>query len=302
MKALLNDALHAFGLDGAEAVFLRHNENLTYRVADKYLLRIHRAAEGLCIEHSHPLREAELAFLRHLSAQGILVQQPIGTVTLADGTMATLLTWLDGQALTGETFGADTQRQVGQMTAQLHQAARGFHHPDMRRYDAALYLSMADELVEMAARHSLGSEHAAVFQAACKAVAQVIGGSANVTIHADLSQGNILLTPTGLAPIDFSLMGLGDPMLDLGILIASTRNAEEMQGILLGYGEGGGSVRQREMEAGFAAGLLGCFALHPDWAKDSWFREKLDRWERQILLPVAEGRPMFDSEMKFINP
>lgn len=300
MNALLNEALHAFGLDGAEAVFIRHNENLTYRVADKYLLRIHRAAEGLCVDHRSALREAEFAFLRHLDARGILVQQPVGTITLSDGTMATLLTWLDGQALTKDTFDAAMQRRVGQMTAQLHHAAQGFTHPGLRCYDAAFYRSMADELDAMADRYSLGIEHAGVFREACQGVANAVGAT-SIAIHADLSHGNILLTPQGLAPIDFSLLGLGDPMLDLGVLLASVSSAREMQQILQGYTAAGGCIRMREMEAGFAAGLLGCFALHPKWAGEPWFREKLGRWERQILLPVAQAQPMFDKDMKFIN-
>ena len=71
MNALLIEALHAFSLDGAPASFIRHNENLTYQVDGRYLLRIHKAAEGLQFDHNPDIRQAELAFLTHLANKGM---------------------------------------------------------------------------------------------------------------------------------------------------------------------------------------------------------------------------------------
>ena len=96
MNALLTEALHAFSLDGAPAAFIRHHENLTYQVDGRYLLRIHQAAEGLQVDHNPDIRHAELAFLHHLANKGMQVQRPVAAAMLPDGTMATLLTWLEG--------------------------------------------------------------------------------------------------------------------------------------------------------------------------------------------------------------
>lgn len=129
MNALLTEALAAFGLTGAEAAFIQLHENAVYRVDGKYLLRIHKAADGLHADHDPEKRQAELAFLTHLSDKGLHVQRPIAETTLSDGTMATLLTWLDGHHITEAEFTPEMQQQIGMMTARLHQAAQGFDHP-----------------------------------------------------------------------------------------------------------------------------------------------------------------------------
>lgn len=288
MNALLNEAMAAFGLQHAE--FIQQHENAVYRADGRYLLRIHKAADGLQVDHDPDKRRAELAFLRHLAARGMLVQRPIGETVLADGTMATLLTWLEGRGLNNDDLTDAACRDLGKTISRLHRVSTGFTHYGIRRYDAAFYLRMADELDDILDRREIP-------RSACKAVARCIGGGAGIAIHADLSPSNILLTPDGLSPIDFSLCGLGHPMLDLGILIASLSTPAQMKAVCKGYG----AFSMPELEAGFAAGLLGCFALHPDWPKEPWFHDRLDRWERQILSPVAEGRPMFAPDMTFIN-
>ena len=288
MNALLQEALQAFGLIRAE--FIQQHENAVYRADAKYLLRIHKSAAGLHADHNPAPRQAELALLTHLARAGMNVQQPIAEVTLSDGTLATLLTWLEGRMLTNDDLTHANCRDLGRMVAHLHHAAAGFNHPGMRRYDAAFYLRIANELDGIL-------DHRHIPRAACEAVARIFGQEGTIAIHADLSPSNILLTPTGLGPIDFSMCGLGHPMLDLGILIASLSTPVQMKAVCEGYG----AISQPELEAGFAAGLLGCFALHPNWPKEPWFRDRIDRWERQILCPVAEGRPIFHHDMTFIN-
>lgn len=288
MNRLLNEALQVFGLTHAE--FIQQHENAVYRADEKYLLRIHRAADGLHVDHDPAQRRAELALLTHLADAGMNVQRPIAEATLSDGTQATLLTWLEGRSLTNDNLTEECCRDLGRMVSNLHRAAEGFQHPGTWRYDAALYLSMADELDGI-----LGCRD--ILRVACAAVARRIGNGAHIVIHADLSPSNILLTPDGLVPIDFSLCGLGHPMLDLGIMIASLCSPAQMKAVCEGYG----TVSMPELEAGFAAGLLGCFVLHPDWPKEPWFYNRLERWERQILRPVAEGRPIFNPDMTFMN-
>ena len=77
MTDLLREALAIYGLTERDAVFLRHNENLTYRIGELYLLRIHHPAPGVYAPSTIQDREGELAFLIHLHRQGVMVQQPI---------------------------------------------------------------------------------------------------------------------------------------------------------------------------------------------------------------------------------
>ncbi|MBQ8312597.1 MAG: phosphotransferase [Clostridia bacterium] len=309
MSELLRQALSCYGLEGAESVFLQHNENLTYRVAEEYLLRIHSPAPGIYAPCTIANRQAELAFLAHLCHQGMNVQQPQSTPSgdllalLPDGTAATLLRWLPGQVLPGKEYTAELCFHAGEMTARLHQAARGFTHPGLRAYDEADARAKADLLTAMVQRHHLGDEHAGILRAACEAVAQSFTTSedAPIAIHDDLSPSNILQTEHGLVPIDFSLCGIGLPMTDLGMLLAGFSSTVQRSAAVRGYQAAGGILRHREMEAGFIHGLLGAFVFHADtWPKEPWFPARLLRWESEMLLPFAQGKPIFDEAMNFL--
>ena len=302
MNALLTEAMAAFGLHQAE--FIQQHENAVYQADGQYLLRIHRAAEGLTADHDPDKRHAELAFLRHLADAGINVQRPIAETTLSDGTMATLLTWLDGHHITEVEFTPEMQRQIGTMAARLHQAARGFDHPAMRRYDATHVARMAADIRRMGERYGL---HPGEIDVTCQA-AQVIedrlrsAAAEFVPIHCDLSQSNILLTECGLAPIDFSLFGLGHPMHDLGILIGNVSTLAQRKAITDGYAQAGGRIDLPLLDAGMTLGLLEAMVFHADvWPKEDWFAPRLTRWVNEMLRPLADGKPLLDENMYLLN-
>ena len=309
MSTLLPSALASYGLEGAEAMFLQHNENLTYRVDNRYLLRIHTPAKGIYAPATTGDRQIELAFLRHLHSRGMPVQLPIpdrqgSMVTLLpDGSAATLLCWLPGQTLSGMEQTEELCTSVGEMTARLHHASRGFAAPGIRAYDAAQCRHTGEILAAMVQRHHLGDEHTAILRQACQAVGECFSSSADqpLVIHDDLSPSNILLTASGLVPIDFSLCGLGLPMTDVGMLLAGFSSALGRKSIVRGYAAAGGVVRHRELEAGFLHGLLCALVFHADtWPQEPWFPQRLRRWEQEEILPFCEGRPFLDGDMKLI--
>lgn len=304
MNTLLTEALHAFGLDDAQAEFIQQHENAVYRVNGKYLLRIHKAIEGLHADHDPDKRRAELAFLTHLADAGMNVQRPLAETTLQDGTMATLLTWLEGHHITEAEFTPETQRQIGAMTARLHQAAQGFRHPAMRRYDAAHIAHLADSLRQMGERHHLNTEEIATLCLAANVIKERLGSAARefVPIHCDLSQSNLLLTDRGLSPIDFSLCGVGHPMHDLGILLGNTSTQAQRKAMSEGYIAAGGHIDLPLLDAGYTLGLLEAIDFHADvWPKEPWFAARLTRWVNEQLRPLAEGKPLLDENMYLVN-
>lgn len=302
MNALLHEALQAFGLNHAD--FIQQHENAVYRVDEKYLLRIHKAAEGIHVHHDPAQHKAELALLTHLSDAGMNVQRPIAETTLADGTQATLLTWLEGHHITETEFFPDMQRQIGVMVARLHQAAAGFHHDALRRYDAAHIANLAAILQTMGKRHHLNMDEIAV---ACEGGCVIAdrldkGLTAYIPIHCDLSQSNILLTEQGPAPIDFSLCGVGHPMHDLGILLGNTSTQAQRNAMAEGYAAAGGQIDLPLLDAGYTLGLLEALAFHADvWPKEDWFAPRLTRWVKDQLRPLAEGKPLLDEDMYLVN-
>lgn len=304
MNALLHEALQTFGLNGAQAEFIQQHENAVYRVDGKYLLRIHKAADGLHADHNPDKRRAELAFLTHLANAGMHVQRPIAKTVLSDGTMATLLTWLEGHHITEAEFTPGMQDRIGTMTAQLHRAAQGFRHPAMRRYDADHVAQKAAEIRRMGQQHDLNPDD---ITAACQA-AEVIrdrlcsAASEFIPIHCDLSQSNILLTEDGLVPIDFSLFGLGHPMHDLGILLGNVSTLMQRKSIADGYVHAGGRIDLPLLDAGLTLGLLEALVFHAEvWPKEPWFAPRLTRWANEMLRPLAEGRPLLDENMLLVN-
>lgn len=304
MNALLTEALRAFGLDGAEAAFLQQHENAVYRVDSKYLLRIHKAADGLHADHVPEKRLAELAFLTHLFNAGMHVQRPLAEAVLSDGTMATLLTWLEGHHITEAEFTPEMQHQIGTMTARLHQTARGFQHPAMRRYDAAHVVQTAAELRRMGERYDLNPDDIAVTCQAAQVIENRLRSAVGefVPIHCDLSQSNILLTADGLAPIDFSLFGLGHPMHDLGILLGNVSTLVQRKAIAEGYAQAGGRIDLPLLDAGLTLGLLEALVFHADvWPREPWFAPRLTRWVNEMLRPLAEGKPLLDENMYLLN-
>lgn len=302
MNTLLNEALHTFGLTHAE--FIQQHENAVYRADEKYLLRIHKAADGLHVAHDPAQRRAELALLTHLADAGMNVQRPLAEATLSDGTQATLLTWLEGRHITEAEFTSDMQHQIGAMTARLHQAAEGFQHHAMRRYDAAHVARLTDVLKQMGERHHLNMDEIAVACEAARVIEDRLGKAADafIPIHCDLSQSNILLTESGPVPIDFSLCGVGHPMHDLGILMGNTSTQAQRGAMAEGYKAAGGHIDLPLLDAGYTLGLLEALDFHADvWPKEPWFPARLTRWVDEQLRPLAEGKPLLDENMFLLN-
>ncbi|MBQ2952639.1 MAG: phosphotransferase [Clostridia bacterium] len=304
MNALLNEALAAFGLTGAEAAFIQQHENAVYRVDGRYLLRIHKAADGLHVDHDPGKRQAELHFLTHLADTGMNVQRPLAEATLTGGVQATLLTWLEGHRITEAEFTPELQHHIGAMTARLHQAAQGFRHPALRRFDAAHVNRLADSLRQMGERHRLNMDEIAVACRAARVIADRLShvSAAFLPIHCDLSQSNILLTKHGPVPIDFSLCGVGHPMHDLGILLGNTSTMAQRKAMAEGYTAAGGRIDPPLLDAGYTLGLLEALDFHADiWPRESWFAPRLTRWVSEQLQPLADGKPLLDADMRLVN-
>jgi len=302
VNALLTEALQAFGLTHAD--FIQQHENAVYRADEKYLLRIHKAAEGLHVDHDPALRQAELALLTHLANAGMNVQRPIAQTTLSDDTHATLLTWLEGHHITEAEFTTDMQHQIGAMTARLHQAAAGFQHESLRRYDAAHVARLAEALRQMGERHHLNMDEITVACEAARVIEDRLGKVHDqfIPIHCDLSQSNILLTEGGPVPIDFSLCGVGHPMHDLGILLGNVSSQDQRLAIAESYKAAGGRIDLSLLDAGYTLGLLEAFDFHADvWPKEPWFPARLTRWVKEQLKPLAEGKPLLDETMYLLN-
>lgn len=309
MEKSLNEALAAYGMEGARATLLRHNENATYHVAyggRAFVLRIHAPRPGFVLSafgvdrHGRGKLEAELLILRALAEGGIPVQRPITNragewvTALESGDCATLLTWLEGETvgeLTDE-IAADAARLAGRIHRFLG-ARPELARLDRYHYDEMILEKLSDLLSEGDRQKAFGDgmgEMRAALDAigVCMADLREKEGGYGL-IHADLSKGNLIATPFGLAPIDFCLSGYGFHAQDVGGLVADFGEGRRAA-ILRGYQDATGSAPgKRSVDAFVALGVLLYIGTH--WQgvyREDWFPGALSRWRRTLFRPLAE--------------
>ena len=136
MSDSVREALSLYGLENAKVTLLRHNENRTYRIdgdVRSYCLRLKDPISGfdLSIFGGEPetLLQGELSLIQALSEQTDMpVQQPVKSLSgdwvarLADGTLASCLTWMDGIPFSDAKRTKQMLFTAGQTLAKLRSA------------------------------------------------------------------------------------------------------------------------------------------------------------------------------------
>ena len=142
----IQEALSHYNIAASEIELLRHNENLTYRVGNDYLLQIHEPVEGFSADFIYEgverieIYKAELEFLAHLKKQGMQIREAVENrhgeliTKLQDGTYVTVSKWLEGESLDKLELNDEICYQIGEMLASLHQKAKGFRISPVKTY------------------------------------------------------------------------------------------------------------------------------------------------------------------------
>ncbi len=309
------EALSHYDISKSEVKLIRHNENMTFRVGEGYLLQIHIHADGFRTGHIYEgfdrlkLYETELEFLAHLKKQGMTIREPIHNrdgrliTHLENGVTATVSKWLEGESLDKLEITDDLCRRIGILTAQLHKCARDFHAPTAICYDEH-HCTRLREKIRTFEESGLSPAHSKILQAACDAVGTSLQKVKHEFqfLHADLSPSNILATPAGLAAIDFSFFGMGHPMYDLAILFGNINGLASRRKIAEGYREAGGEFNFPALDACFVLSILDGFAIHFEkWSQQDWFESRLNRWCKQSLEPFSAGERLFREDFYLIH-
>lgn len=312
------EALARYGLEGADVEFIRHNENITYRVIDprsnrQLLLRIHRPAGAFSLElfgASRHTKEALCAEMQIVECLGrttdIPVQEPVRSdsgelvTRLQDGTPVTLLTWVSGNTLSDVELSSVTLQRVGEAVAQLHRFSED--HPDRwrdQRYDYGEGMLPHIRARIFAARDvgALSLEQATAAEKAIQEIARrmrelnEMAGTRGL-IHSDLSKSNLVLCERGIAPIDFCLCGYGHFAMDLGSLCSHFDSPGDRADILRGYARvHPGGIHPYFIEPFFAMQILLFIATHYGMAAQwNWFSGAMARWVNDAFEPLAAGR------------
>jgi Ser/Thr protein kinase RdoA (MazF antagonist) len=313
MSDCIIEALSLYGLKNAKTTLLRHNENRTYRIdcgEQSYCLRLKNPIFGFDLSvfggDQETLLRGEHDFIKALSEQtDIPVQQPVKTLTgdlvarLSDGTLASLLCWMDGISLDTAKHTEQMHISAGQTLAKLRSAEEVT--PSINIFPRFSY---DQKLVErLAARAEQGTEYLpaeainSVIRA-LKSVASVMNemdeNEAVLIAHSDPGLGNMIWINGRVGLIDWSLSGYAHSYMDIGGFMGATSDKEEQRLLLKGWESIRGKANRRYIDAYFSLSVLLFVCCQHTRAKEwaDWFPSALDRWQTTIFEPFSSGYPI----------
>lgn len=312
---LVKAALQAYPIVSPTITFLRHNENITFRVVDRqtnetYLLRIHAPlTEAFQGERQQPeMIASELCWLEALSNETELtLQRPVRTknselVALVEGNQeaipCSLLHWLEGEPFPDIPSTVQATR-LGTIVATLHAHARAWIIPETftrPAYDLAFHEQQINKLASGVSMGVIREEDYATIQGTLACVLAVLGQAQELLllIHADLHCGNLLASGKAVYPIDFSLSGFGLPLFDLGTCLTCLPS-DLRPACLEAY-------QQREtLPSAFPLLIDACFLLSrmgayvymlPNSAEHAWLKERIPRFVAQECRLFLAEKPL----------
>ncbi len=304
---MIEAALKHYNFKHPDAVFIRHNENMTYAVSDgekKYLLRIHKAAEGLDFSMNYgdiprdAFIESEIEFLIRLHNTGNLKTQfPIKNnsgayvTRLESGYLVTVLSWLDGSDLVNTTITEELVYQIGQMIGKLHNATAEITNIVRRIYYDEVYLSrVSNELRKAYELKHIEAQHYELIETVLYHIKQIIAEEVQnfILIHSDLSKSNIILHNGNLSPIDFSLSGYGIPEMELSEIICSLHADEYIPALIEGYESiTNHKINHSYLKAFNALSVIGYIVIHHNKVyEDEKFIKAMSLWCETLFAQV----------------
>ena len=311
----IQEALSHYNIAASEIELLRHNENLTYRVGNDYLLQIHEPVEGFSADFIYEgverieIYKAELEFLAHLKKQGMQIREAVENrhgeliTKLQDGTYVTISKWLEGESLDKLDLNDEICYQIGEMLASLHQKAKGFRISPVKTYGKQ-HCECTKKRIKALESIGLSTEYSSIMQKCCDRAGTVLEKAEDEfqMIHGDLSASNILKTPDGLVPIDFSFFGMGHPMYDLAVLFGNFSGLLRRQQMAEGYRNAGGTISYEILDSCFILTLLDCLGIHYEqWSKQEWFAPRMQRWHKENLEPYMQGARIYADDFYLLN-
>jgi Ser/Thr protein kinase RdoA (MazF antagonist) len=303
---MIEEALKYYNFQHPEVVFIRHNENMTYKIIDgdkKYLLRIHKADEGLdfTLYYGNTPRkifiESEIELLIRLhGSHNIKTQYPICNrsdeyvTRLEDGSLVTVLSWLDGESLVNIDITEELVYQIGQMIGHLHNRTSSFLHMIRCEHDETFIKRISAEITKSYEMMHIDEESFLLIEKVLCHIKRVLAAEKQnfLLIHADLSKSNIIFDKCNLSPIDFSLSGYGIPEMELGEIICSLHKDEFISALIKGYeSTSGRKINTLYIKCFTALSIISYIVIHHNKVfKDEKFINAMSRWRETFFLPV----------------
>jgi Ser/Thr protein kinase RdoA (MazF antagonist) len=291
MQILLDNvarqALAEYDMSGFTLMFIRHSDNVTYKVETPslgaYLLRIHVPVTDAMGAHGADTSavNSELLWLEALSRDtDLILQKPVRNQTGALVTQVkvensaspvncTLMHWVDGQPYHRDLDSEETAHQIGEILAKLHihvsqwQIPEGFKRP---KRDIGYFEEVLRGFQPALNDGRVSSSDYSEFKTSIALLTETLRSleesrQTHGLIHADTHKGNMLYHDGKIRLIDFSFCAFGNFMFDLGVCFSDMKESLH-QGFLEGYQ----SLRalpddyQRLIEGFFVGSMVGTFS------------------------------------------
>ncbi len=317
---IAKELLTQYYIINPEIKFIRHNENITYKITDSesnksYLLRVHKPSlEGLFgIQHTLKGIRSEIEILQKLKHKGLLHFQKPVTNKLGEYVTeykldnynhpcyATVLEWIEGDTLTlKENDVNKIAYNLGQNLALFHTSLKEFKpSEDFLRpnYDADRIDIVIDELKYCVEVNLFSIEHYDIIKKVLITVKNQINElntrpNTFGIIHADMQLGNIVLNNGNPCIIDFAFCGFGYYFFDLGSAV-TVFPSELRQTFLQGYSSKASFTFD---DVRFIEGqiFMDIFISYPLFMKDpkrnTWIRDSAMRVCDTLCQDFLEGK------------
>lgn len=303
-----------------EVHFIRHNENITYKVTEKrtgdaYLLRIHKpiAPNMQGIQTTREAIQSELDFLQ---AWSIFTEWPVqipfpnqegelvSSITIDYEEMhCSVLQWINGETMSKEDFGNESMvSMLGKRIGSLHHFSQNYRPPSSfirPEYGTEWIKTMLAQLRAGQQIGVLSKRQLEVLEHVFSMVTTQIQALIQVTgqwgfIHADIHHSNLIRTSNGISFIDFGLSGFGPYAMDIA-MAALFLKKDCRDYLLSSYATIiTGEINTGLLEALTFLSIAGHYAfVVSNEAKHVWVRGHMPRFIEHFCDPYLAGKSVF---------
>ena len=265
MNAIVEAALHHWGLTDARHALIANRENQVFQIdhaGKSYALRLHRVgyrSDGELL--------SELQWMAALAHGGMQVPAPVAsplgeTLRTIDGVQVDLLTWLEGEPVGSATSGLFVEDRaglfeiIGQVMARMHQLSDEWARPaNFARpaWDRAGLVGEAPVWGRYWDNPTLSSDDRRLLAEVRRAADRKLAGLHDCLdyglIHADLVRENMLLDGAAVQFIDFDDGGFGFRLFDIATTLLPNLYEPDFPLLKSSLLDGYRSVRGLEVEA-----------------------------------------------------
>ena len=327
---LLKKAMAQYDIENSDISFIRHSENLTYRVlskskAESYLLRIHYPLSGIIDKkwHDEKVINSELLWLKSLSeSTDIQVQIPVmnksgmlvSKVKHGENEIfCTMLTWIEGTVrYESDEYNTVQAENLGSLSAKLHNHAENWKIPAHFSRPAQDYDSTLDNFKKLLKRNQVlnifdkNSEE--MLQKAIEKIGKCYETEKSQQnwglIHGDLCENNYILNGNNVSPIDFSLCGYGSFSYDITTSLLHIFREDLWRSYFAGYKKHRGlpcTIRE-SIEAFFISTQIDSWGFHcTDPNEEDWLRRSIKACLDNYIPPFLNGESYIFSKFPSID-